>query len=140
MNSVKKAVIITTIFGLFVYAATACSDSTTASEDDRNRQSYDLILVDSGANVGSVVTEDALEGENTLTSQAFFITITITNSEFTQPMTVNLDHSNGRCGIGNVFSEERRDLPCEYELFLDEKEGFRVIAEDGDGDVALLDL
>ncbi len=124
-----------------VFTILSCGDSSTSSGDeDRNRQQFDLVLQSSGQSVGTLVSEDALEGDNTLTSSAFFVTITITDSGFTQPMTVYLDHSNGRCGIGNVFSEERRDLPCTYELFLDEKEGFRVIAEDGDGVVAVLNL
>lgn len=140
MNSYPKLTSLNAVVLFVLFTTFACSDSTSATEEDRNRQTYDLILAENGEIIGSVVTEDALEGDDTRTSEAFFVTITITNSEFTQPMTVYLDHSNGRCGIGNVFSEERRDLPCEYELFLNEKEGLRVIAEDGDGDAALLDL
>ncbi len=129
------------ILSLFLIALLiACSDSSTSADEDRNRQTFDLILADNGQTVGSVVTEDALEGDDTLSSTAFFAIVTITESGFTQPLTVRIDHPNGRCGIGNVFSEERRDLPCSYDLFLNEKQGFRVIAEDGDGDIAVLDL
>ncbi len=139
MNSKQPLTIITA--ALFIASfAFACSDSTSATEEDRNRQTFGLILESNGQTVGSVVTEDALEGDNTLTSEAFFISITITDSNFTQPMDVTLDHEAGRCFIGNVFSEERRDMPCTYERFLDSPEGLRVTAEDGDGEVALLDL
>lgn len=136
----NRSLTIITITLIIAFLSFACSDSTSAAEEERNQQQFDLVLQSNGQSVGTVVTEDSLEGDDTLTSNAFFVTITITDSGFTQPMTVYLDHSNGRCGIGNVFSEERRDLPCTYDLFLDENEGFRVIADDGDGDVAILDL
>ena len=140
MNCGKRTVKVTPYFGLIFFLAIACSDSKSATEEDRNRQNYDLILVDNGQTIGSVVTEDTLEGDDTRTSEAFFITITISDSNFGQPLDVTLDHATGRCFIGNVFSGERRDMPCDYQRFLDDPEGLRITAEDGDGEVAILDL
>lgn len=139
MNSKKPYTLIAALL-LLVFIPLSCSDSTSSAEEDRNRQQFNLILQSNGQSVGTVVTEDALEGDDTRTSEAFFITITISDSNFGQPLDVTLDHADGRCFIGNVFSEERRDMPCAYQRFLDDQDGLRITADDGDGDVAVLDL
>lgn len=124
---------------LAVALVTGCSSSTGNDDDNKNtrEKTFDLVLSSNGSTkVGTITTAEITEGDDAYIEDGFFITISVSDSDFEPPFDVNFVDSDSHCGTFNVQPGEKGEMPCNYDDFLDDPSELTVTADDGDGDDA----
>ncbi|MDZ7773197.1 MAG: hypothetical protein U5K31_10745 [Balneolaceae bacterium] len=122
----------------FGMLALAGCDSPTSSEDGATEtRTFDLILSsDNSTKVGEITTSEITEESDAYIDEGFFITITLSSTDFNPPFGVDLTEAGGICGTWDVQPDEKAEMPCDYEQFLDAPDRLIVSANNGDGEEA----
>lgn len=115
----------------------ACGSSTSANDEEETEnqeRTFDLVLsADESTKIGTVTTREITESDDAYIDDGFFITLTISTSDFEGPFDINMVDSDSHCGTFNVQPGDKAEMPCTYSDFLNDPAGLTVTAEDGDG-------
>ncbi len=135
-SSIIKSLLILLAFGLSTAMFAGCSSSTSANDEDgdsnNETQTFDLMLSSDGSTkVGTATTEIITEESDAYIDDGFFITLDISASDFEAPFDVSM--KGGQCGTWDVQVDEKAEMPCDYDEFLDDPSGLKITSEDGSG-------
>lgn len=135
-SSTIKSLLILMAFGLMTTMFAGCSSSTSANDEDGDSndetRTFDLMLsADSSTKVGTATTEIITEESDAYIDDGFFITLDISASGFEAPFDISMQ--GGQCGTWDVHVEEKAEMPCDYDEFLDDPSSLKITSEDGSG-------
>lgn len=131
-----KSFIIIVVFGLITAIFAGCSSSTSAADEDgdpeNETQTFELVLSSDGSTkVGTATTEIITPDSDAYIDEGFFITLEISAANFEAPFDISM--RGGQCGTWDVQTDEKAEMPCEYDRFLDDPSDLKVTSEDGSG-------
>lgn len=135
-SSITKSFIIFMAFGLMATMFSGCSSSTSANDDNdssnNETRTFNVMLsADSSTKIGTAETEIITEESDAYIDDGFFITLDISASDFEAPFDISM--KGGQCGTWDVQVDEKAEMPCDYDEFLDDPTGLKITSEDGGG-------
>lgn len=139
----KNIIPLVLVIGMGPLLITGCDSSTSANGEDeeensnKNSRTFDLVLSsDNSTNIGTITTSEITEDDDAYIDEGFFVTIELSDSDFSPPFEINMIETSGQCGTWDVEPDEKAEMPCDYEYFLSNPGDLVVTSEDGDGEDA----
>lgn len=133
----KKPAVALMAIGLVTVFSAGCESSTSANEEEKETRTFDLVLSsDNATKVGELTTSEITEGDDAFVDEGFFITISLSDTDFSPPYSVDMQEGGGICGTFNVQPDERGEMPCDYASFLSDPGQLIVTSENGNGEEA----
>ncbi len=129
----KSSFIALLALGVVSVFAAGCESSTSANEQKETR-TFDLVLSsDSATKVGELTTSEITEDDDAFIDEGFFITISLSDTDFSPPYDISMQEGGGICGTFNVQPDEQGEMPCDYQSFLSDPGQLTVTSDNGNG-------
>lgn len=139
----KNIITLVFVVGMGALLITGCDSSTSANGEEeeknsnKNPRTFDLVLSsDNSTNIGTITTSEITEDDDAYIDEGFFVTIELSDTDFSPPFDINMTEVSGQCGTWDVEPDEKAEMPCDYEYFLSNPGNLVVTSEDGDGEDA----
>ncbi|MDZ7793518.1 MAG: hypothetical protein U5P10_07430 [Spirochaetia bacterium] len=146
MNRMSKMFFVLALTGLALFMI-GCENPISSDENggdesgtSKDARSFDLVLESNpNTKLGTVATERITAEDDAYIDDGFFIVVSIDDGvSYPEPYDIFMEEGTGVCGTWDVYEDEQGEMPCDYDVFLEDTSALDVTSEDGNGEKAVL--